>query len=382
MFNIFFYLGEEQAAIDAPSDNSGLPGSTIEWVPSDGMEEHVPILFLDLDEDELGRELNDRVSSGSEEDFDSSESYKSKISKTKNVLCSRGHDCCLKDEQDARFKELKIVRWNDSSLVEMVDNEEVNDSLSDYIEAYDNESENSLKAIARWDSSCHQSLYLNQITPLNKDVYLTIKLNLRMKIINTNSSRSLSDSSQYVDLTLRKRIAVCVYLQSSSSNKLMSLKSFKTLLSPSIRPKPSSRASKSKQANVSGVTYRIITTVPRLLTEIENRESLAIKAASSITEELKNLANEDRKQTGGHEAIDNSLSHFERYAKTIEAVDSILKRDRAQQLLKIEKILNKSGEVIDDGTGIEMELDTPVKKTFSVPNLIKNVKYEFEFLLY
>ena len=203
-----------------------------------------------------------------------------------------------------------------------------------------------------------------------------------MKIINTNNTRSSNDSSQYVDLTLRKRIAVCVYLQSSSSNKLMSLKSFKTLLSPSIRPKPSSKASKSKQANMTGVTYRIITTVPRLLTEIENRESLAIKAASSITEELKNLANEDRKQTDGHEAIDNSLSHFERYAKTIEAVDSILKRDRAQQLLKIERILNKSGEVVDDGTGIEMELDTPVKKTFSVPNLIKNVRFEFKFLLY
>jgi hypothetical protein len=304
------------------------------------------------------------------------------LAKNKNVLCARGHDCCLKSEQaDSRFIELKIVRWNDSSLVEMVDNEEGNESLSEYIENYDNENDNSLKAIARWDSSCHQSPYLNQITPLNKDVYLTVKLNLRMKIINTNSrSSSSANSSQFIDLTLRKRISVCVYLQNSGSNKLMSLKSFKTLLSPSIRSKPS-KTSKNKQANTSSVTYRVITAVPKLLTEIENRESLAIKAASSITEELKNLASEDAKETNGNnELVDHSLSHFERYAKTIEAVDSILKRDRAQQRLRIEKILhrlNKSGESNDDGNDLEMEPDSAVTKTFSVPNLIKSVRVYF-----
>lgn len=44
-------LGEEQAALDAPEDNSNLPGSTIEWEPANGMEKHVPIVFLDIDEE-------------------------------------------------------------------------------------------------------------------------------------------------------------------------------------------------------------------------------------------------------------------------------------------------------------------------------------------
>ena len=71
-------LGEEQAAIDAPADNSGLPGSTIEWRPAENMEEHVPIIFLNLS-DETSRsdsdaELNDtnHTSNDSDESEDSS----------------------------------------------------------------------------------------------------------------------------------------------------------------------------------------------------------------------------------------------------------------------------------------------------------------------
>jgi kinesin family protein 13 len=44
-------LGEEQACIDAPADNSHLPGSTIDWQPPASMEQHVPIIFLDLEND-------------------------------------------------------------------------------------------------------------------------------------------------------------------------------------------------------------------------------------------------------------------------------------------------------------------------------------------
>lgn len=46
-------LGDEQAAVDAPPDNSHLPGATLQWSPASGIEEHVPIVFLDLSEEDL-----------------------------------------------------------------------------------------------------------------------------------------------------------------------------------------------------------------------------------------------------------------------------------------------------------------------------------------
>lgn len=46
-------LGDEQASVDAPPDNSHLPGATLDWRPATGVEEHVPVVFLDLSEDDL-----------------------------------------------------------------------------------------------------------------------------------------------------------------------------------------------------------------------------------------------------------------------------------------------------------------------------------------
>lgn len=43
-------LGDEQAAIDAPGENTHLPGSTIQWKPPDGVEQHVPIVFIELND--------------------------------------------------------------------------------------------------------------------------------------------------------------------------------------------------------------------------------------------------------------------------------------------------------------------------------------------
>lgn len=134
-------LGEEQVALDAPEDNSGLPGSTIEWEPSSGMEKHVPIVFLDIDDDAdeyLNNELN--ISDDYyEDDFESHSSLGTNGLKKWNNEYSRGQkgdnesktfmycgqECCLKHEQrDSRYVDLKMVRWNDSNMVEMVSSDE------------------------------------------------------------------------------------------------------------------------------------------------------------------------------------------------------------------------------------------------------------------
>lgn len=138
-------LGEEQAAVDAPEDNSGLPGSTIEWEPATGMETHVPIVFLDFeDETSESHDLSGDLNASDdyyEDDIDSHSSFNNpsynawnydhgkpgynRGNETARSLVTCGNECCLKYEsKESRFVDLKLVRWNDSSLVEMVANEE------------------------------------------------------------------------------------------------------------------------------------------------------------------------------------------------------------------------------------------------------------------
>ena len=283
----------------------------------------------------------------------------------------QGKDCYLRNEQsDHRFLDLKLLGWNDSSLVEMVEKDICNTSDFIYeISKHDSQSENkefTLRALASWDSSIHQSAYLNQLTPLDKHVYATIKINVKFKMIS--SAPGLSRKNDYIDLIFRKRVSVCVVLPYSGP-KLMSLNRFKNLLNPAANSRKTATSSDAL-ANKTSVIYRVISTVPKQLTEIENRESLAIKAASSI--------NDDCGQDSSKLDFDNSASHFERYAKTIEAVDAILSRERVQQKLHLEKLINiaKRNELADE------EADTilkPSQKVFSVPNLLKNVFFVVQF---
>jgi kinesin family protein 13 len=384
-------LGEEIVEIDAPRENSGLPGSTIEWTPSEGMEEHVPIIYLDLNESQIAQNLD-----ANDSEDDERENHR------KNKISTYGDDCYLKNEpQNARFIDLKLIRWNDSSLVEVVDNE-LNDYNNDFdyssggdeTEEYTNNSQSStsnlsLKATARWDSSVHQSLYLNQPTPLDRHVYLTIKINLKFKKLDTNNKFI----NEYVNVVLRKRVCVCVYVPSAST-KLINLNRFKTLLGSS----PNLNKIKTKIINnigplssfsscySTGITYRIIANIPRLLSEIENRESLAIQAAASINEDINNLSDDNKKSNNKNSIniLEDSLSYFEHYAKTIEAVEKILKQDRIYQRLHIEKIINfvqKNGHLPSDIDELDLNKkdnddslskSSFFQKTLSVPNLIKN----------
>ena len=107
-----------------------------------------------------------------------------------------------------------------------------------------------------------------------------------------------------------------------------------------------------------------------------------MKAASSILEESLNNKNE------------TSNLFFEQYLKTLKAVDNILKRDRIQQQLiikNVSKLFYKKNELAksynndSDNTIIqkhnesENSSEKKMKKTFSVPNLIKNVGFIIYF---
>ena len=44
-------LTEERNSVMVPAAGSGIPGAPADWDPPEGTEEHIPVLFLDLNAD-------------------------------------------------------------------------------------------------------------------------------------------------------------------------------------------------------------------------------------------------------------------------------------------------------------------------------------------
>jgi hypothetical protein len=380
-------LSQEQVSIDAPPENSGLPGSYIDWKPPTGIERHVPVVFLDMNDQIVNYYTQNKPDYDLERE--KSDFYYDKPSSTASVSSyfKSGEESILSFERND-YIDLKITKWNDSSMLEMsslnlFNNSNEDESGESFISSYEPEeifvNENVskslvIKAIASWDSSLHQTPYLNAITSLDKHVYATVKVNLKLKVLD---SKVNSKMSKYIDLILRKRIGLSinttssVYSGDSETNGAKFKSRFKRLLNSS----PSMNGAKAKsnafnQNTSSGMYYRIITNVPKLITEIENRESLAIKAASSIIDNYSIMSNNEH----------SNYAHFEQYAKNIEAVDSILKFDRIQQKLTLNNFLKDPNFYLNQNINEENAsgsfLNSPgMKKTLSFPNILKKVGF-------
>lgn len=107
-------------------------------------------------------------------------------------------------------------------------------------------------AISSWDSSIHDSSALNRVTEGNERVYLILKTTVR-----------LSHPVQ-MDLVLRKRLAINIYKRQSITDKL---KKFRIV-------------GRSDTTIQSGVTYEVVSNIPKASEELEERESLAQIAAT------------------------------------------------------------------------------------------------------
>lgn len=201
-------IGEEQAALDAPSDDSHLPGATLKWNPVQGMEEHVPIVFMDLFEDDFDAKISkdciNSFKSSSHKSYDKNDEFTDHTNSEKDSryitnsesssVITIGEKNYLKyekkDEQTSTYLDLKIISWNDSSDVEVQDALE-NAYIDDLAKKLENGREMNLRATARWDSSEHKTKYLNKETPLDARVYLIIKVKVKFKLdcINTDNQK-------------------------------------------------------------------------------------------------------------------------------------------------------------------------------------------------
>ncbi|XP_050987010.1 kinesin-like protein KIF13A isoform X2 [Labeo rohita] len=240
-------LTEERNAVLVPAPGSGIPGAPAHWVPSAGMEAHIPVLFLDLNADNLT--VNDQLTGPH----------------------AAGVNSILPKEHGSPFFYLPIIRHSDDEV----------------------------SAVCSWDSSIHDSIHLNRITTPSERIYLIVKATVQL-------SHPAS-----VELVLRKRIAVNIYNKQSFTQSLKRRMSLKNVLYSC------------------GVTYEIVSNIPKASEEPEERETLALMAARGESEET----------------LDGE-TYIEKYTRGVLEVDNILCLERLRQAVTVKEALSAKGRHI------------------------------------
>ncbi|GFQ92820.1 kinesin-like protein KIF13A [Trichonephila clavata] len=250
-------LTEERNTVLVPAPKSGIPGAPADWDPPVGMEKHIPVIFLDLNADDMSVPI-----------------------KGDAEIRIAGANSILPKEHGSQSFNLPIVKYCEKEVC----------------------------ATAAWDSSIHDSIHLNRATSPNDRIYLILKASVRLSHPAT------------MDVMLRKRLAINVYKKQSIADKIKKkIVRQDTLLA-------------------TGVTYEVVSNIPKASEDPENREMLALMAASG----------EDAHTNDGE-------SYIEKYTRGVSAVESILMLDRLRQEVAVKELLAAQGK--------------PLRKTASVPNI-------------
>lgn len=191
-------------------------------------------------------------------------------------------------------------------------------------------------SVALWDSSIHESAHLNRLTAPTERIFLIVKVCVRLS------------HPAMIDIVLRKRIAINVYKKQSLTKSI-----FKRI----------SRADLPLEGT--GITYEIVSSIPKASEDIEDRESLALLAASGV----------DLTACDGE-------SYIERYTKSVSAVENLLQLERLRQEVAVRELLTKKAKFpvrsIAAGPGtpgtlngglLSASSEAFLRKTVSVPNM-------------
>ncbi|XP_060630864.2 kinesin-like protein KIF13A isoform X7 [Anolis sagrei] len=234
-------LTEERNAVLVPAPNSGIPGAPADWIPPSGMETHVPVLFLDLNADDLS--ANEHLTGPN----------------------ASGVNSILPKEHGSQFFYLPIIKH----------------------------SKDEVSATAAWDSSVHDSVHLNRITPQNERIYLIVKITVQLS------------HPAAMELMLRKRIAANIYNKQSFTQSLKRRISMKNVW------------------YACGVAYEIVSNIPKATEEIEDRETLALMAAKSE-----------------NEGASDGETYIEKYTRGVLQLENILSLERLRQAVTIKEALS------------------------------------------
>uniref|UniRef100_A0A1I8P0E7 Kinesin-like protein KIF13A n=1 Tax=Stomoxys calcitrans TaxID=35570 RepID=A0A1I8P0E7_STOCA len=258
-------LTEERNAVLVPAPGSGIPGAPASWDPPSGMEPHVPVLFLNLNADDLSAQ------------------------NTNDEFSIAGINSILSKEHGHKFYTLQILQHFDKDVC----------------------------AISSWDSSMHDSPALNRVTEANERVYLILRTTVRLS------------HPAPMDLVLRKRLCINIKKGPSITDRL---KKFRLVRIDTAIPS-------------TGVTYEVVSNIPKASEELEDRESLAQLAAS-----------------GDDCSASDGETYIEKYTRGVSAVESILTLDRLRQNVAVKELETAHGQPLS------------IRKTVSVPNFSQAVK--------
>ncbi|XP_055939213.1 kinesin-like protein KIF13B isoform X2 [Argiope bruennichi] len=250
-------LTEERNTVLVPAPKSGIPGAPADWDPPLGMEKHIPVIFLDLNADDM-----------------------SVPNQGDSEIRIAGANSILPKEHGSQSFNLPIVKYCEKEVC----------------------------ATAAWDSSIHDSIHLNRATSPNDRIYLILKASVRLSHPAT------------MDVMLRKRLAINVYKKQSIADKIKK------------------KIVRQDTLAATGVTYEVVSNIPKASEDPENREMLALMAASG----------EDADTNDGE-------SYIEKYTRGVSAVESLLMLDRLRQEVAVKELLAAQGK--------------PLRKTASVPNI-------------
>ncbi|XP_064363054.1 kinesin-like protein KIF13A isoform X3 [Dromaius novaehollandiae] len=234
-------LTEERNAVFVPAPGSGIPGAPANWIPPAGMETHIPVLFLDLNADDLS--ANEQLIGPH----------------------ASGVNSILPKEHGSPFFYLPIIKHSDDEV----------------------------SATAAWDSSVHDSVHLNRVTPQNERIYLIVKTTVQLS------------HPAAMELVLRKRIAANIYNKQSFTQSLKRRISLKNI------------------HYACGVTYEIVSNIPKATEEIEDRETLALMAARSE-----------------NEGTSDGETYMEKYTRGVLQVENILSLERLRQAVTVKEALS------------------------------------------
>uniref|UniRef100_A0A8C3RSI0 Kinesin family member 13A n=1 Tax=Chelydra serpentina TaxID=8475 RepID=A0A8C3RSI0_CHESE len=149
------------------------------------------------------------------------------------------------------------------------------------------QSDDEVSATAAWDSSVHDSVHLNRVTPQNERIYLIVKITVQL------------NHPAAMELVLRKRIAANIYNKQSFTQSLKRRISLKNIFYSC------------------GVTYEIVSNIPKATEEIEDRETLALMAARTE-----------------NEGTSDGETYIEKYTRGVLQVENILSLERLRQASK------------------------------------------------
>ncbi|GAV04235.1 hypothetical protein RvY_14545-2 [Ramazzottius varieornatus] len=248
---------EELSSVHVPTADSGIPGAPAQGAPPDGVEMHLPVLYMDLQPDDV---------------------------RTYTPLSGQylvvGAATELPREKNLSMIDLPSIR---------TDNEKAEGTFS-------------------WDSSRHDSPALNCVTQQDRFVYLVVRAIVRL----THPAP--------VDLFLRKRLCISIVRKRNS-------------MIYSVFQKLSGRA---KSLQHTGVTYQVVSSLPKASEETEDRTQLALLAAASDSSTL------------------NGESYIDLYLRNVLSVEILLKHERDRQALKIKELEVQAGKRLRKTTSVPM----------------------------